>query len=253
MIEGYKIIHKGSLKISSSRQKNSFIDIATIANSVEHTHEVFDKFSDFGVDVFGILGMRNLSAFIGEVFARSLETKANGLLKINPHQDGYPDLLLLDSLGLSDWNSLRDRLKDKAPFSPFENGGIEIKATCGSVPSPAECRKKGIEKPTIGDERIEYLKGYDWKAHHRETNCLIGILWDFVNGLPRIVSLFYSDQLTEDDWGKIVKPKKGGGRTTSVSIMNRVGIKKMYNGTLLVKNDNRYIQFLNRYNKEDYL
>ena len=76
----------------------------------------------------------------------------------------------------------------------------------------------------------------------------MGILWDFIEGLPRIVCLFYSADLTEDDWGNIVKPKAGGGRTTSVSIMTRGGIKKMYDGTLLVYDDNRYKDFLNKRN-----
>ena len=40
-----------------------------------------------------------------------------------------------------------------------------------------------------------------------------------------------------------MKPKAGGGRTTSVSIMTREGIKKMYDNTLLVIDDERYINF----------
>jgi len=198
--------------------------------------------------VFAILGMRNLSAFIGEVFASSLALKAEGLFKANPHQDGYPDLLLMDDAGIQYWDKFSTRLRDKAPFSPFPNGGIEIKATCGSLPTPAQCRRLGVEKPDIGDQRISMLRGYDWKAHHRETNNLIGIIWDFLNGVPRIIAIFYSTSLTTADWGNIVQPREGGGRTTSVSIMNRVGVKKMYTGTILVLDDARYLRFLNRYN-----
>jgi hypothetical protein len=249
MENNYKIVHKGDIPVVSSRGTTSYLSIEIVSEALIYTHEIFDKFKDFEVDVFGILGMRNLSAFIGEVFAKSLEIKSNGLFKSNPHQDGYPDLLLMDKLGKSDWLKLSKELKDKAPFSPFPNGGVEIKATCGSVPTPAQCRKKGLEKPDIGDQRISFLRGYDWKAHHRETNNLMGILWDFIEGLPRIVCLFYSADLTEDDWGNIVKPKAGGGRTTSVSIMTRVGIKKMYDGTLLVFDDNRYKEFLNKRNQ----
>jgi hypothetical protein len=245
----YQIVHKGDIPVISSRGNKSFLSTETVSQALIYTHEVFDKFKDFEVDVFGILGMRNLSAFIGEVFAKSLEIKSKGLFISNPHQDGYPDLLLMDKLGQSDWEKLSKELKDKAPFSPFPNGGIEIKATCGSVPTPAQCRKKGLEKPDIGDQRIGFLTGYDWKAHHRETNNLMGILWDFIDGLPRIVCLFYSADLTEEDWGNIVKPKAGGGRTTSVSIMTRVGIKKMYDGTLLVIDDKRYRAFLNKRNQ----
>ena len=253
MENNYKIVHKGDIPVLSSRDSTSYLSIEIVSEALIYTHEIFYKFKDFEVDVFGILGMRNLSAFIGEVFAKSLEIKSNGLFISNPHQDGYPDLLLMDKLGKSDWKKLSKELKDKAPFSPFPNGGVEIKATCGSVPTPAQCRKKGLEKPGIGDQRISFLRGYDWKAHHRETNNLMGILWDFIEGLPRIVCLFYSADLTENDWGNIVKPKEGGGRTTSVSIMTRGGIKKMYDGTLLVFDDSRYKDFLNKRNQENML
>ena len=116
------------------------------------------------------------------------------------------------------------------------------------------CQKRGLLKPDIGDTRISFLTGYDWKAHHRETNNLLGIIWDFINGVPRIVAVCYSNKLIEEDWGKIIKPKEGGGRTTSVSIMTREGVKKMYDGMLAVNNkDNRYIDFFNKYNKSSKL
>lgn len=203
------------------------------------------------VDIFSILGMRNLSAFVGEVFARNLANISSGIFLNNPHQDGYPDLLLLDNIGLQIYQNLvqQNRIQDKAPFSPFTNGGIEIKATCGSVPTPAQCTKKGFGKPSIGDQRIHLLTGYDWKAHHQETNNLLGLLWDFVNGIPAIVAVFFGNNLTVNDWGNIIQPVEGGGRTTSVSIMSRHGVYKMYQNWVFVIDDDRYISFLNRYNK----
>jgi hypothetical protein len=139
-----------------------------VLNAIGQTHEVLGKFADFEVDVFSILGMRNLSAFIGELFAASLAKTSEGFLLKNPHQDGYPDLLVMDEPGRQLWSDLQLRLRDKQPFSPFANGGIEVKATCGSLPTPAVFAKKGLSKPEIGDQLIEYLTGYDWKAHHRE-------------------------------------------------------------------------------------
>lgn len=227
--------------------------IKTVKRAVLDCHSVVDKILyDIPVDIFSILGMRNLSAFIGELFAKSLEGESKGQFVSNPHQDGYPDLLLLDDVGKKLWNKIEiaGELRDKEPFSPFANGGIEVKATCGSVPSPKQAAKKGMTKPEMGDTRIDVLKGYDWKAHHRETNNLLGLLWDFDgNRSPRIVAVFFGNTLTENDWGKIVQPKEGGGRTTSVSIMPRSGVKKMYENWLLVANDRRYIDFINKYNK----
>ena len=135
----------------------------------------------------------------------------------------------MDKHGIELYEKIRARggMRDKSPFSPFKNGGIEIKATCGSVPTPIQCAKLGIEKPGIGDTRIAVMRGYDWKAHHRETNNLVGILWDFLDGVPHIVAIFFGNTLTENDWGKIVQPKEGGGRTTSVSIMPRSGVNNV--------------------------
>jgi hypothetical protein len=61
--------------------------------------------------------------------------------------DGYPDLLLLDKFGKPLWESLASRLREKKPFSPFATGGIEIKATVGSVPTPEDLAKKKMTKP----------------------------------------------------------------------------------------------------------
>jgi hypothetical protein len=164
----------------------------------------------------GIKG--NLSSFVGELFGSYLLKESKGLFIKNPHQDGYPDMLLLDNFGKPLWESLASRSREKTPFSPFRTGGIEVKATVGSVPTPKELAKIGLKKPDIGDQRISLLRSYDWKAHHRDTNNLIGILWDFIEGAPSIVAVFYSNELNTEHWGAIIHPREGGGRTTSVSI-----------------------------------
>ncbi len=240
--------NNNNFTFTSLNNVNTSVDKKLIKTALDYSHSIIDKFAQFDVDVFGILGMRNLSAFIGEIFAAAIIKHSSGLFIKNPHQDGYPDLLLMDKNGLLLWSELRNRTREKQPFSPFQNGGIEIKATCGSVPTPAVCARRGFQKPDIGDQRIAVLQGYDWKAHHRDTNNLMGILWDFINGVPRIVAVFFANNLLVTDWGAIVQPREGGGRTTSVSIMTRAGVRKMYDGCLYVLNDKRYIDFLNRYN-----
>jgi len=222
-------------------------------DAIAIAHSVIDQFTDFGVDVFSLLGMRNLSAFIGELYAAAMIKASNHQFVKNPHQDGYPDLLLMDPTGQNLWHSLTTRRREKGPFSPFASGGIEVKATCGAVPTPDQCRKKGFDKPDLGDQRIRCLTGYDWKAHHRDTNNLCGIIWDFIDNIPRITAVFYSHELTVNDWGNIVQPKENGGRTTSVSIMNRLGVKRMYEGWHLVIKDERYIRFIDSYNRSNQL
>lgn len=248
----YKIPNKPVLSFRSSVGDTLQLPTQQLVAALNMAHGLVDEIAQFRVNIFDILGMRNLSAFVGELFAASLITFTNDLFIKNPHQDGYPDLLLMDPKGRALYETLKNagRLQDKAPFSPFGNGGIEVKATCGSLPTPAQFKKANIDrKPHLGDQRIGYMRGYDWKAHHRETNNLIGILWDFIGGVPRIVAVFFCPTLTENDWGEIVQPKAGGGRTTSVSIMNRDGVRKMYEHWIAVYDDDpRYIAFLNKYN-----
>jgi hypothetical protein len=192
--------------------------------------------------------MRNLSAFIGELLAASLAKNSNGTLRKNPHQDGYPDLLIMDDEGAALWASLEGNLRAKKPFSPFRTGGIEVKATCGSVPTPAVLAKRGLEKPDLGDQRLNFLTGYDWKAHHQETNNLLSIFWDFVDRIPRVIAAFYCSSLTKADWGEIIQPQEGGGRTTSVSIMTKAGVKKMFDHWVVVLDDKDYQAFFEKRN-----
>jgi transcriptional regulator with XRE-family HTH domain len=227
------------------------VPASMLVRSINVAHELIDDLYSVDLDVARTLGMRNLSAFIGELVATALAKSSDGLFRQNPHQDGYPDLLLMDPAGKRLWEDLQGKLNEKTPFSPFAGGGIEIKATCGSVPTPAICRRRNVRRPEIGDTRITCINGYDWKAHHRETNNLLGLLWDFILGRPRIAAMFYSCDLKEGDWGAIVQPREGGGRTTSVSIMSQSGIRKMYEGWLCVLAKGGYAEFLNHRNAGD--
>lgn len=230
-------------------QRNGEFDSKLIHPAVSSANEVLLEISEFEVDLFQILGMRNLSALVGEVFANEMAKTPGGQFIRNPHQDGYPDLLLMDSHGKGIFDSMGKHLRDKAPFSPFKSGGVEVKATVGSIPSAKDMEKKSLQKLGIGEQRIEFLKGYDWKAHHRETNNLLGLIWDFISGVPNIVAVFYSSELIPEDWRKVQQPKDGGGRTTSVSVIKAQGRKKMYAGWQCVLDDPRYVDFLNRSNK----
>lgn len=250
MPEDYAVRHVDHVTVARGKDR---IEVASLSltSAINAAHEMIDDMYSVELDIAQTLGMRNLSAFIGELVAAAILKTADGSFQRNPHQDGYPDLLLMDAVGKKEWERLHDRMKDKTPFSPFPGGGIEVKATCGSIPTPAVCRTRKRERPGIGDSRIGCMTGYDWKAHHRGTNNLLGVLWDFINGRPRVSALFYSCELTEADWGVIVQPKEGGGRTTSVSIMAQSGIRKMYEGWLCVLSTGGYAEFLNQRNAGD--
>lgn len=222
--------------------RNIYLSNSTLLDAINGTNAVFDKLSKVAPHVYELLGLRNLSSFVGATFIKELETASNRLFITNPHQDGYPDLLLMDETGLRAMESIGEENRSKAPFSPFETGGIEIKATCGDVPTAKDLVKKGLNKPIIGQERIDLVTAFSWKAHHRNTNNLLGLTWDFLDRIPAITSISFSNDLNESDWGKIVHPKEDGGRTTSVSIMAKSGIKKMFSGIIFIIDDERYVQ-----------
>lgn len=229
--------------IITNQQVVSAIEFANAAiKTLDEQTKAFD------INIFEAMGMRNLSGIVGEYLGKSLQRFSNKALHSNLHQDGYPDLLLTNTKEKKEYfSSLYSTIdgkkypKDKSSFSPYKYGGIEVKATCGSTP-PAS----NTPKPLIGEQRISLINSFDWKAHHRTTNNLIGILWDFCNEVPTIVAAFYCNNLIIDDWGKIVQPKEGGGRTTSVSIMNSVGIKKMCMNWIVVIDDELYINALSK-------
>lgn len=234
-----------------------------IADAMNFANDALKELSDttmrFDINIFETLGMRNLSGMIGEYFARSVQKISNGKLESNLHQDGYPDLLLVDTPEHKAYFDSLYTIKngrrypiDKEHFSPFKYGGIEVKATCGSTPPASK-----VPKPLIGEQRVSLINSFEWKAHHRTTNHLLAVLWDFIDGLPTYVAAFYQDDLVIDDWGEIVQPREGGGRTTSVSIMNREGIKKMCEKWVAVIDDSAYTELLSKqkwigYNVKNY-
>ena len=119
--------------------------------------------------------MRNLSGLVGEYFVKSVQRFSADALCLNLHQDGYPDLLLTNTPERMEYYQTlymvqngKKYPRDKALFSPYRYGGIEVKATCGSTP-PASV----MPKPLIGEQRITKVNSFDWKAHSRETNNLL--------------------------------------------------------------------------------
>ncbi len=207
------------------------IKVRNIKEAINEFDRIMESFDKTEIPIAQILGLRNLSAFIGEVFNLAIARKSENLLIQNPHQDGYPGLLVMDKDGEATFNNLASRIKEKEPFSPFLQGGIEVKATCGDIKSAKWFSENNLIKCSLGDERVDFVTNYNWKAHHRETNNLMGLIWDFIDNKPRIVLISYSSNLSINDWGKTVVPKKNS-RTTSVSIMNKDGISKMISGRI---------------------
>jgi hypothetical protein len=237
-----KISYKGTTVMTPQE----VVEAMNYANTA--LKELSDTTMRFDINIFETLGMRNLSGMIGEYFARSVMMISNGKLVSNLHQDGYPDLLLVDTpkkkAHFDKLYTIKDGKRypiDKEHFSPFKYGGIEVKATCGNTPPASK-----VPKPLVGEQRVSLVNSFDWKAHHRTTNHLLAVLWDFIDGLPTYVAAFYQDHLVIEDWSEIVQPKEDGGRTTSVSIMKPQGVKKMCSNWVAVLNDEAYIDLLSK-------
>lgn len=244
----YLINHKNNVNYDGHIMVSNEEVVQAINFCNNALYDLHEQTQRFDINIFAALGLRNLSGVVGEYFASSIARFSQGNLTSNLHQDGYPDLLAVDTeerrayyhtLYVEKNGKLYP--KDKVLFSPYRYGGIEVKATCGSTP-----RADIHPKPLIGEQRIDLLQSFDWKAHHRETNNLLAIFWDFLNGIPAIVACFYRNDLTIDDWGKIVQPKDDGGRTTSVSIMRASGVTKMCKGWIAVIDDEAYLTAFSR-------
>lgn len=235
-----------------------------------------------GIPFYELLGTRNLGSFVGAVYGYCLQREMADRLIVNGHQDGYPDLCALTKEGKAYIERIRaEGMGDaKKSWASYPYGGIEIKTTCGAVPTPTKTRKK----PGIGDQRTYQLIGADWKAHHRETNRLLGLFWDFIDRVPTVLALFYRNDLTEADWGEVIVPttedatvevgqveegmdgevvveiavgkavedgekqkkskKKKAGRTTSVSIMTGGAVKKMGKSWVVLPSDPELLRAL---------
>lgn len=228
------------------------------------------------IQFFELLGTRNLGSFVGAVFVQCLHNHEMNRLRINGHQDGYPDLCALTAAGK---RYIAEKEKEglgdaKKTWASYPEGGVEVKTTCGNVPTATKKRKK----PGIGDPRTEQLTGLDWKAHHRQTNNLLGLYWDFLDQLPTLLAAFYRNDLSPADWGEMILPqmgqgsasveeamgeeikveqtieakkpteekKKSGGRTTSVSIVTRAGVEKMGKGWLVLPANATLLRYLCR-------
>jgi len=209
-------------------------------DAMNEFNRIIKTFDDMEIPIGDFLGLRNYSGFLGEVFNYAVVKKSNGYIRKNQHQDGYPDLLVMDEIGENEWSKVQDRLTEKSPFSPFAGGGIEVKATCGDIQLSKWFSKNKIQRPQIGGSRIDYMKKYTWKSHHRDTNNLCALIWDFVDKKPTIVAIMYADNLTVEDWGKVQKPKEGGGNTTSVSIIKQTGVEKLYQGLIAIIDNAEY-------------
>jgi hypothetical protein len=227
------------------------LDIDGLEQSVIQTNSALRRFQDLGNEIgfsfWEVASLRVLSAMVGHIFSQYVAQNHSHLM-LNPNQDGQPDLICLTERGLAylERHTIDSELNtDKTLWSPYPYGGVEIKSTCGNTPPASE-----MPKPKVGESRYPILVSADWKAHHQDTGLLLGIHWDFIDGYPVILALFFRNDLDRrtgrenEHWGVVVTPT-GDSKTTSVSIMSSAGVRHMGSGLVLIANDEEIRTSLN--------
>lgn len=159
------------------------------------------------------IDLKSSGSIIGALLGYDLARVSNSI--VNPIEKGYPDILPASALGASEKELMNYPV------------GLEVKTTCGSVENSASVKS--------GLPRVHTLNGIAWKAHHREVNRLLAVIWDFVpdstGNLPAVTSAYFSDSLQIEDWGEI----SGGGagsRSTNVSNIRQSGKQKLLDGQI---------------------
>ena len=203
-----------------------------IQEAVEETNSVMAALSHrsdaLGAKISDLLDLRILSGLMGEALATAI-SKHCPKLRRNPHIDGYPDLLNVSSPEAAQAFSGGKR----EHFILFPHGGIEVKNTCG-------IRKTGDLLP--GQTRIGNISRPKWKAHHRDTNHLLATYTDFIEGVPVIAAVMYSDRLSAADWSVKHQPKAGSAMTSFCETTN-AGYLKLRAGLILCLNMAEYVGF----------
>ncbi len=196
------------------------VSIRDVTSAVQQTNVVLSRLP---LTLFQTIDLKTQSGIVGAVFAAELAAAVAAIP--NPIEKGHPDIVPASAAGASE-ASLRNY-----------PAGLEIKSTLGSVAKGSGLR--------AGEARVTALVNVVWQAHHRDVRALMALIWDFVGGSksdpshPAITAVFYSDELLEDDWGKISGTT---GRNTKVTGMKVSGRRKMAVGAFAVLAERPYLE-----------
>jgi hypothetical protein len=208
------------------RLKGAVITSASILEAVTAVNAALCRANDpiegMSLQLYDVIDLRMLSGLMGEMFVSAM-CDIHEFLRKNSSIDGYPDLLDLSTAPAK-------RLADSAPrsqFTNFSHGGLEVKNTFGVKKatthiSPRETRLGKLNRTLV------------WKAHHQLTNNLLALQSDYVDRIPQIVTVFYSEDLTPADWTLKQQPR-AGSTMTSFCQTCRSGYEKLRHGLRLYR------------------
>jgi hypothetical protein len=176
-------------------------------------------------NLYRTIDLKTTSSILGAIYCACLAENIVGAI-INPIEKGHPDIIP---------ESGRNATEAELRNYPY---GLEIKTTVGNIKTGASLHH--------GQNRLQFLTGITWQAHHQEVRELMGLIWDFDNLkndfiFPIITGVFFSSNLVLNDWGAISGTT---GRNTKVCGMTSSGRAKMKEGWIVIHK--KYIQ---KYNK----
>lgn len=171
-------------------------------------------------DPANFIPLRNISGGVGESFTKMLVERDSGTsMIVNPHEDGYPDILPLVKES-RDWIQTPTR-KD------FTQGGFDVKS-------------KYVDNASKIDVGAA--------SHHIKTKSIFNIIWAFEEKSPFIVAICYTNKLDESDWGTPAKVNLSSKTTPSCSLKKSGKIKLRRNWMFVHKD------FINRVqSKQDWI
>lgn len=205
----------------------------------EYLQNIHSIFQDKNINLFEALGVTNISATVGEIYARFLCKQLSGELVSNPHPDGRPDVLTLFSKEAKNYylkecfeTKKTKKVPIKSKLTPFKFGGIEIKCTIGNfTKNKVEKYLKEIyntESFPIGAQRVKFLENINWVAHHVQDVQLLGLYYDYVpecNNAPQVIAGFF-DTLDASSWNP-VSHGSADKKTTSMTSINSKAQKEL--------------------------
>jgi len=166
----------------------------------------------------------------------------DGDLTKNPKSRGCPDLVHMCYIGKGIVkDERRQGYSDSKIYYDFNGGGIEMKATGGTI--------KNQETLKIEPRLPNLSSSISFHAHHTNTKVLMGIFWDFsLYGIPQIKIMFFGNKIDKSCWLPLsVKNESSSTNSTSLNVK---GTTMMKSNIILITHEQEYIDWMNEMTKK---
>ena len=230
--------------------------VKAMVNANHYLDSLESLFDKLNFEIYETLGQRNLSGFVGEIFARFLANEVDELAA-NPHADGRPDLIDISSEISKTYltehclvaSSNGEIMPVRSNLAPYKYGGIEVKTSIGNPKSGYKKQlmaDRGLSGFSVGEPRVDYLASITYWGHHTSCSNLVGLYYDYFcpdDRIPQILAAMHSELDPNSDWHAVSIGKKGSKKTSNTSL-TAAGKSKLFNGIIAHIDSDRYIEKL---------